>query len=276
MTPSHVVQVSDRRLTWLTGPNAGQVAPDDRNKALVVCNRLVIAYTGLAEVAGNQTDEWLLEVVSTVVPYNPQRVCETVAERAAEEFRKVRLPRSAKRHAFLVSGWARFNSKEASFTPFISAVSNALDGRWSWLSNADNVFRVRTVPLGDRPFILAAVGQPISSTTRKCLRRQVRNYSSRERGPEGYIQMLAKAIRDTAIFNRAVGRNLMAISLPRTTLEQDRGLSVPLARPVQSRKALALYLPESGDVTIRYAPNYTCGGISFKQFVMRRKNGEVR
>ncbi|MBI3960907.1 MAG: hypothetical protein HY328_19015 [Chloroflexi bacterium] len=256
-------------MTWLAGPDTGQVADDDRNKALVICNRLVMAYTGLAQITGSKTDEWLLDVVSKVIPYNPQRVCETVAERAAEEFRRVRLPSSKKRHAFLVSGWAKFNSQNAPLTPFVSAIANALDDQWHWVSEANDLFQVRTISLADRPFLLAAVGQPIDSDALKRLRRQVRNYTSRERGPEAYIQMLATAIRDTATSNRLVGRNLMAVSLPRTALGQDSGLSIPLAVPFQNRKALALYLPESGEETIRYAPNYTCEGMSYNQVFIR-------
>lgn len=140
VTTSHVVQVSDRRLTWLTGSNSGQMADDNRNKALVICNRLVMAYTGLAEITGSKTDEWLLDVASEIIPYNPQRVCETVAERAAEEFRRVRLSSTKKRHAFLVSGWAKLNSRDARLTPFVSAISNALDDQWHWISEAEDIF----------------------------------------------------------------------------------------------------------------------------------------
>ena len=269
VTPSHVVQVSDRRLTWLTGPDAGQVADDNRNKALVVCNRIIIAYTGLAEIANHKTDEWLLDIVSTVEPYNPQRICETLAERAAEALHKVRIPSPKKRHAFLVSGWAKFNSEDAPLTPFVTAISNALNNQWHWVPEANDIFQVRTVPLANRPFLLAAVGQPMGSTTQKRLVRQVRNYVDRERGPEAYIRILATAIRETNVSNSAVGRNLMAVSLPRTALTQSGGLSVPLGALLQSSEALALYLPESGEEAIRYAPNYTCEGMSYKQVFVR-------
>jgi len=106
-TSNHTVQVSDRRLVWLTGKNAGQPADDNRNKVLVVCNRLAISYTGLAEIEGSKTDDWLLETVSTVNPYNPQRVIKTIADKATQAFRNIRLPAPKKTHAFLVSGWAR-------------------------------------------------------------------------------------------------------------------------------------------------------------------------
>lgn len=269
ITPGHIVQVSDRRLTWLTGPNAGEVADDNRNKAVVICNRLAMAYTGLAEVESSKTDEWLLDIVSEVWPYNPQQVCETVANRATEAFRRVGLPSPKKRHAFLVSGWAKFNSQDAPLTPFVSAISNALNDQWHWISEANEIFQVRTVPLAGRPFLLAAVGQPINSTAKKHLRRQVRSYASRERGPEAYIQMLATAIRETASLNFSVGRDLMAVSLPQTALEQSDGLSIPVAAPLQNCEALALYLPESDETTIRYAPNYTCGGARVKQAFVR-------
>lgn len=68
ISQNHVVQVSDRRLTWITGSHAGKVADDSQNKALVVCNRFTLAYTGLAQVANQKTDEWVLDIAAGINP----------------------------------------------------------------------------------------------------------------------------------------------------------------------------------------------------------------
>lgn len=269
ISPNHVVQVSDRRLAWATGAHAGRVADDNSNKAVVVCGRLVLAYTGLAQIRSLKTDEWALRVAAEVAPYNPQRVCEALAEGATEDFRRVTVSKPLRRHAFLISGWARFNDPNAPFTPFVSSISNALDNEWRWLPEPEDVFQVRTVPLGNRRYLLATVGQPLEITALKQLRRRIRNYVRRERGAEAYIQILAEAIRETAACNRAVGKNLMAVSLPLDSLESGGGLAIPLTSPMPSGQAVALYLPDSQEEPIRYGPNYTCGEMSFSRVFVR-------
>lgn len=261
---SHVVQLSDRRLVWLTGPNAGKTKTDDSNKALIVCGRIAVAYTGLAEIANQKTDEWLLQVASNVNPYNPQRINEAIANLATEEFRKIKLEKPLKRHAFLVSGWARFNDRNAPLTSFVVAISNALDQRWHWLKEPKDTFNIQVIRLGKQPFLLAGVGQPVTPLVLHTLQRRVRAYAKRERGPEAYLELLATAIRNIAAKNDYVGSNLMAISLPRLGLNKGGGFVVPLAPPIPSDAPTAVYLPGVNTERILYQPNYTCGGMSMK------------
>ena len=65
----------------------------------------------MAEIAKQKTDEWMLDVASRINPYNPQRVIEAIAKAATEEFKKIPLAKSLRRHAFLISGWAQFNDE---------------------------------------------------------------------------------------------------------------------------------------------------------------------
>lgn len=77
--------------------------------------------------------------------------------------------------------------------------------------------------------------------------------------------MLAAAIRETAAVNDNVGEKLMAISLPLSALDSNAGISMPLTLPLHSQEALAVYLPSLEGEILRYGPNYTCGGMRFKQ-----------
>lgn len=59
-----IVQVSDRRVT-----RNGVLVDDECNKAVfVVCKdaRFSIAYTGLAEIFGNRTDEWIFNYLTSI------------------------------------------------------------------------------------------------------------------------------------------------------------------------------------------------------------------
>jgi hypothetical protein len=48
ITESWAIQVSDRRLVWLGPDSVVSRKDDERNKAVLWCNRLAFAYTGLA------------------------------------------------------------------------------------------------------------------------------------------------------------------------------------------------------------------------------------
>jgi len=141
ISPKYVIQVSDRKLTWLNGPNKAKTASDKANKAVVVCNRLVVSYTGLAQIGAQKTDDWILDVVSSVTPYSAEKIFRTLTERATQSFKQLKLPLAKQHHAFIVSGWARFDSRDAPLTPFIKIISNALDfATAKWLDKAQNEF----------------------------------------------------------------------------------------------------------------------------------------
>jgi hypothetical protein len=272
LSPKYVIQVSDRRLTWLTGPNKGKEADDKTNKAVVACNRLVVGYSGLAKIGGQKTDDWILAVVSSVTPYSVERIKKTLAERATKSFEKIKFPSKQKRHAFMISGWARFDSRDAPLTPFVSIISNAHDfASPKWLDEAQNEFKTGFTALGNRPYFLAAVGQPIKTATLNRLNRQIFAYVSRERGPEAYIQLLASAIRETAGYFESVGKNLMAVSLPAAAAKPggSMAMTIPLGGQLPATEPLALYLPD-GDDPMVYGPHYTCNGMLIKGFESTR------
>lgn len=56
VTREYVAQVSDRRLTRLSG----EIAEDRANKAVVSCGHFTFAYTGLAEIGPDREppDQW--------------------------------------------------------------------------------------------------------------------------------------------------------------------------------------------------------------------------
>ena len=54
--PTVVLQASDRRVTYLQGGRTIS-ADNERNKAVLYCNRVAFSYTGAAEIFGVPTDE---------------------------------------------------------------------------------------------------------------------------------------------------------------------------------------------------------------------------
>ena len=65
------------------------------------------------------------------------------------------------------------------------------------------------------------MGQPVPSQIQKLTLQRIQNYNKVERSPEPYIKIISQTTLDTADMNDTVGRNLMAISLPRAGLEKN-------------------------------------------------------
>ena len=162
-------------------PRAGKVADDSQNKALVVCNRFTLAYTGLAQVANQKTDEWVLDIAASINPQARNALVKQLLRQHQKSFENSRLTLSSRRHAFLVSGRAKFVRPDAPFSSFVSSISNALDDNWKWLQEPEDFFRTRVVPLGRRSYLLASVGRPLKVAVRNRLIRQIRAYSRRDR-----------------------------------------------------------------------------------------------
>ncbi len=60
MSDDLIVQVADRRLT-VSG--TGQLVDDDANKAIQYGPSFAVAYTGLARIGRQKTDEWAMEAL---------------------------------------------------------------------------------------------------------------------------------------------------------------------------------------------------------------------
>lgn len=256
-----VVSVADRRVTWISGPLAGTTATDKQNKAVVICDLLAFAYTGLAQVGNLPTDRWLLELAARVVPFDPQAVCETIASEATTQFRTI--SGVDKRHAFLGVGWATFAS-HGDLCPYAVAISNALDPSGKWKSKPTPTFAITVLPLSvKRAFAIASVGQPLRADDVQAMRRTLKEATRRKIAPVEYVRTLANAIWRVADRNSAVGRNLNAVYLPRPREGAPTGLTIPLGVRTPSDGATALYLPSDGADPVIYAPNYTCGGSSY-------------
>jgi hypothetical protein len=80
LLPDHVIQVSDRKLTWSVGTKV--VRQEDRwNKATVFGDWATIAYTGPARLSDQRTDQWITETISPVTAVDEAICCNGVNHR---------------------------------------------------------------------------------------------------------------------------------------------------------------------------------------------------
>ncbi len=104
VTRDGIVQVSDRRLT-----KDGQSYGDFSNKAVCVsCSDgpLAISYTGLAEIGGQRTDEWLAECLASIIDDQTDTlsVLEALQKRTTSTFAHLRIPQEQQELTFVLAG----------------------------------------------------------------------------------------------------------------------------------------------------------------------------
>lgn len=264
ITRDLVVQVSDRRLTWIGGPHPGEVADDMRNKAVVVCSELVLGYTGLGELGNRFTDEWIVDVASSVTPPRGPNILRKLCEDAENEFRRFSLSAAQKRHAFIAAGWGLF-AEGGPLTPFVASISNAFNDKWGWQARADDAFRIRMVPLpADKLFGLVPAGAALSDEERQYAHDRLHHFISHNGGVLDYLGVLADVVRHVASRDPLVGRALLATVIPRSAAEKGgSALTIPLAGEVPSDSVSSFYLPsEHASHAVLYGPHFLCDGFA--------------
>ena len=134
VTQNHAVLASDRRVVELP---SGRVLDDDSNKTGLWCDRLIIGYTGLAQVEGHRTDLWIADTISTC--RSASDVVHVLRDRSTEVFGRMPYSNSIKRHAFVGVGWS-MNAPGHPLTPLVFTISTALDASGNWTAEADEHF----------------------------------------------------------------------------------------------------------------------------------------
>jgi hypothetical protein len=227
ITESWALQVSDRKLVWL-GPNDEIVRKDDeRNKAVVWCNRLAFAYTGLAELGPKReaTDVWLARELSEwwkeagAVEQRQDALVAAIADRATAAARRPRIargiPAHLRRHAFVGTGWARFDGR-GGMAPYIVQIHNfpsATDPE----ASAREEFGVAIIrlPEGQKQIFVNWMGQELNESEKALLEKlSSGDTRSREYGVHA-AGVMVEIIRTVAERNELVGRGLLINSLPR-------------------------------------------------------------
>jgi hypothetical protein len=165
--------------------------------------------------------------------------------------------------------------------PFLAVVSNAQDLTEQWRPEADQDFTVHIGFLDERqPFRLHAAGQPFTGPLRTRLVRTIRGSLSRIDHPETLARLLARAVRDVAARNQAVGPNVMCTIVRRNQVRSRsgtfRGGMVPLVGELQVEAsyftwphdgaaiqdpAQFIYSPYDPQALQCYGPNFACNGI---------------
>jgi hypothetical protein len=214
LTHHEVIQVSDRRFTYLRGDEVLK-RDDEKNKAVLFCGRLMFSFTGLGELGlERQTDLWLAGRICDVIaevqqPGDQDTVLRGLRDKATELFQKPRY--KGQRHAFVGAGWARFGSENPAsptrpdeFQPYLAIVSNFHVGTGE-LAGASQEFSlfIRVLRPDEKPFIFDAPHHLSAAETEDLTAELI--VADQVRSPEAIVNSLGKTIRTVAGRDEGVG-----------------------------------------------------------------------
>jgi hypothetical protein len=280
-----VVQASDRRLTSFP---TGQVIEDDANKAIFFCGQSAIAYTGLARIGGQPTDEWVLECLSgTESLWNGVKKLQTDATNA---MRRMNWPWIApetegalKRIAFVIVGFTRFveyQKKEPSpeIESFYAVVSNFLGSDGTWLASASRHFSLAIYRRINQPFVLRTAGALVLGQIERSLLRSLRKCFEHRCGPHAVGRILMRAVRDVSYLDQTVGSNIMVSILTRDGLTPGNPSFSSVPIPLRDASELTdfvaprerplrpqyIYSPHPSARLVYHGPARVCAGWMLK------------
>jgi hypothetical protein len=258
LTPSHALQVSDRRVSLRNRDGAIAWKDDKWNKAIVFLNRVTFGYTGAAIASesfrNERIDQWICKVLQP---------CWTITEAfdsLASSASQLLAPRSLRQElAMFGAGWSEDSA--GTFTPFLGVVSNYLTelGRHSGTVSRD--FHLSGYRLGDSNVFLYVGGQEMERERKYRLLRQLEKVVARQLDPWQAIRLIGTAIRESgaeAGDRSTISQDLMAVTVPKPTRGRERELFL-MSGPPQPDVITSCFIP-AGKNDLEFFMANLCGG----------------
>jgi hypothetical protein len=222
LTPKYIVQVSDRRLTW---PD-GRVADDAANKAIVFHGRACFAYTGIAQIGSQRTDEWIADQLLRCSGI--QNAIDSL-KRALDK-RVVQLPAPNRQLTVVIDLWGA-QALGMPDRPWSVALTNQMDpSRRGYSPQPLPTFQQYTQTLPDGTgYAFLPLGQHLDMgiyrTMVRNLMRVMRHAGDTPSTvlPSTVGRFMQEAILFTAAGNVAVGENLMMTVIYNHQLPENAG-----------------------------------------------------
>jgi hypothetical protein len=273
LTRDYLFQVSDRRLVKQPDQKdvqkGVQVIEDNANKNVFYFGSIAFSYTGLATIERKRTDDWLLDIL----PESFSQVATVIVERATDAFRRIDLSSKHKCHAFVGVGWVS-EKRYGPIVPTILLISNFhyCDGpALKSLGEASNNFHAYGWNLPhNKTFLIMHVGQQIPSSQLEALHTDIKTCVKRKRAPTTILSRLIIAMRETAQNNEKVGRNLLALCLPKAAAGKQGIMSRFVEKKLDDKENSFLYIPTDDSDWVSYFPSCKFEGMMIAHGRFRR------
>lgn len=217
VSPSAVVQASDRRVSWRDKKSEGGKVwyeivhlDDARNKAIFLMPRHCVSYTGVAEIDGVRTDVWITDILANT--RNHGTAIDDLSSALTDIFSRPDL--SGRRLAVIISGWDSFDGGELKAT--FRVVSNFFSPQEGFLYDVDSKFLPHSFAAksGDTYGIFTA-GARVPLAEQRSMLRTVQGIAERNLSLETVGRYLVSEIRRVAEVGGTVGKSALVCTVPK-------------------------------------------------------------
>jgi hypothetical protein len=261
-THKYVLLASDRRLTFLSGTLKGQTADDDTCKLVSLCNICGIGYTGLAQIEGQPTHEWIAKTLAAEHCSDPAHASRTLQARASSAFSRVSF--ELRRHTFVIAGWACLQNLTGT-RAHVCTISNMLDVFGRAVPSPLDHFNVFVGGLNDGDDVAVhQVGQTLPKDREQLLRRNLSKLIKREISAKAAMRLLVDEVVHSSTLNSSVGKKVLGLCIPLRAVESsiESGRSALLASlPCEDAASFCYFDPTYSELE-QFGPTTTCGGFA--------------
>mgnify|MGYP006969372950 CR=1 FL=1 len=256
--PPFVVQAADRLLTNLVdrrpvNTNAG--------KTVLFKNRMVFSFTGIAEILGQPTDQWLRNVLRSLPDMSLSDVLEHVRARATADVARLRDEREYRHLTFVGVGYS-YNGTD--FIPMICRLSNARGKRGQRLRVPEDKFTLACrrygIP-GSPRYTWLDSGYPMLESEIRRLSRNIRRCARRDCNAWSVARLFVEQIRSVADRSQVVGRDVLVSIIPRSAADQETGVIMHPGRRVGGVFGVDVSKPIPTGTEMHFA--FVPDGVSF-------------
>lgn len=274
---------------WSRGTCVG--VDDEKNKAILIGDRVTFAYTGMAEVEQIRD----LPSISDMAEHFAHQMCEELLATGSTEAalhrvgqglesRFAAIPANYRRHAFVGVGWTE-DRLPVRRTPFILCESNYLDAEGNRAPIADARFLFSRVTLAGEPFRLHIAGVPLASDNEQHRQEELRLHAqvgyavSQSDEPLAVAEILVQEIRRVAAApyaSGAVGQGVMINCLPQITGPPGRQRIILDGAPrlgVTTFTFLSASVPSDPAQAVIHGPYAVSGGMVMSGFTVQGIDG---
>ena len=253
---SHVIQVSDHKLSWYKGKNL--VRQEDRwNKATVFGDWATIAYTGPARLPDQRTDQWITETISLTTSVD--EAINLLWEAANDRHRRKQW--NPPELAIVIAGWMQDGDQ---LQPFRAAITNYLlpDGQHGPAREQFNVLLSRQQEAGLGIYI---AGRDMPRRDVMTMGRTLKRAFRRGVSMPTMAKVMVTAAR--GLHNRWIGESFNAVIVPRPVPGRPfQGVIGAMQGGPQPDNPLALYFPGPNAEPDYVMPNFGGGGLAITDF----------
>jgi hypothetical protein len=273
LTENMIYVASDRMVTYQNG----DIADEKTCKIVSFCQISGLAFSGLAELDGRVTNEWIAVTLAKHGCNSPADLEPILKEQLAISIKGYN--DNARGLEIMIAGWSGFyDSLEPK--PYICIISNCMDERGKPILVASEKFNSRIfVKPDNHSFLYHVSGETFNDQRQRQFEKTILEHLELKAEPKEIVMTLNREIIETSIRQetKTVGANILSMCLPKYEVLPDGTLP---QRPIYGGEPDYFsptfhYFEKGYNQLMQYGPTKVCKGIAANVLNASRTTGKA-